>query len=215
METLQGWGQHRATTAWRELLSARGWGVPVPTCTSLITNTAPHCSNTAYKASRWKKCPTTLCNTAVTLLSSGAPKQSCPSNQKTTSNPPNSCCSSSALNKAIASTCVQHSGLFLLQSGQTSRPSSGTHPLSVPRDRKRWHRAGAGPVGSTGVTLPTCGCWSPTRHLGGYLLTGGGHLKTPLAEVSGDASYPKCLPTGLRKSLLQGQGRKRINTRQS
>lgn len=121
----RGWGRGRAAAAQRELLSAQGWGTHA-TCTSMIINTACCCSSTTCKANTWKKCPTTFPLT----------------NKNPTSNPPNTCCHCSALNKAVRNTWVQCSGLFLLHSSKHNSPGV----VCVPCPRQRTERGGKEPV---------------------------------------------------------------------
>lgn len=191
------------------------------TCTGLITNTARCCPNAACKASRWKKRPTTLSNTTVTLARSGDPKQSCPSNQKTTSNPPNTCCNSSALNKALRNTQAQSSGQFLLHSGGHHAPAV----VHVPCPWRGTVRGGTEPLWDHRAAWGLCFLHGEDARAGAQpgipvgshshqdLLMGGSHLKLLLAKLGAsrrDASYPKSLPIRLRKSLLQGRGRKQV-----
>lgn len=187
------------------------------TCTSLITNTARCCSSAACKASRWKKSVQQPSATPQSPWCASESPSSCSSNQKTTSNPPNTCCNRSALNKAVRNTWVQCSGLFLLHSGGHHAPAV----VYVPRPCRGAARGGMEPVwdhravqGShfTHEEDARAGAQPGTSvgsHGRRYLLTGGSHLKMLLVKLGGsrrDASYPKCLLIRLRKSLPQREG---------
>lgn len=124
----QGWGWGRAAAARQELLSAQGWGGHMDLHQPDKRSSLP----LQCHWQRWKKCPTILSNTTVTLVSPTV--TTCSSHQKTTiCNPLNTCCNSSAPNKVVRNTWVQCSGLFLLHSCGHHAPQWCTSPAQAER----------------------------------------------------------------------------------